>query len=123
MTAFQEHGIDEVPYAAIAAGTTSAQTHEGATDAAPNRGGQAASKCSQEAVTILDDDADKWLWVANFRAECIKDGPHRATPLISGAVHPWLAAVHRDRPRLWLGCERGSHACCPLPQNALSCFS
>ena len=64
---------------------------------------------------------EQWGWASAHRAECLAQGVHHPTPLLAGARHPWLAAVHRDRPELCVGCGTAGPAVHSWP-HALLCM-
>ena len=78
--------MTDIPYDAIAANTT----------------GRLLGQTDEDAMDLTQDDP--WLWAAVYREECLQ-GPHTSpAPLMGHGQHAWLAAVHRDRPCLHIGC-------------------
>ena len=73
--------------------------------------------CALDAASALE----QWGWASAHRAECLVQGVHHPTPLLAGARHPWLAAVHRDRPELCVGCGAAGPAVQSWP-HALHCM-
>lgn len=92
----QDNALVEVPYDAIASNTTHQLSSK-----------QGANEDGAGAMDLTPDDP--WLWAAVHRQECLQAGHGAPAPLVGHGKHAWLAAVHRDRPCLHIGCVSALH--------------